>query len=172
MAGQDDQGADRGPGRAASAKGAARIPRDAIVAASIIAFCALAYAVTLGFKQAPAAVAQNMQPASFPRLVIIVMAVLSIGVGLQAYRRPEPRRPRLPVMVPVSAAVMIAFVTVFDTIGIVPAMVLLCAGLPVLWGERRWRLILPFALLLPAAVFLLFGTVLGVYFEPSPLLPW
>lgn len=163
-----DQAAGDEPGIARGV----RFPPDLIVAAGVIAFCALAYTITLTFKEAPAAVAQNVQPATFPRLVIAVMAVLAAVVGLQAYRRPGRRPAAMPAMVPVSATVMIAFVATFQLLGIVPAMVLLCAGLPVLWGERRWRLILPFALLLPAAVMLLFGTVLGVYFEPSPLVPW
>ena len=44
-----------------------RLPRDFIVGACVLAFCAVAYAVTLTFKEAPAALAQNVQPATFPR---------------------------------------------------------------------------------------------------------
>jgi hypothetical protein len=51
-------------------------------------------------------------------------------------------------------------------------MVLLCLGLPVLWGERRWYAILPFAIGFPTAVYLLFAEVLEVHFEPSPLVFW
>jgi putative tricarboxylic transport membrane protein len=51
-------------------------------------------------------------------------------------------------------------------------MVLLCVGLPVLWGERRWHLVLPFGLAFPLAVYVLFAEVLDVHFEPSPLVFW
>ena len=40
-------------GRAANNGFAARIPRDAIVGAAVLAFCLATYLVTLGFKEAP-----------------------------------------------------------------------------------------------------------------------
>jgi putative tricarboxylic transport membrane protein len=42
-------------------------------------------------------------------------------------------------------------------------------ALPLLWGERRWQLIVPFVVLFPAAVMLLFAKLLGVYFNPGVL---
>ena len=39
--------------------------------------------------------------------------------------------------------------------------------LPWLWGERRLKLILPFAVLFPITVTLVFNRILGVYFEPG-----
>jgi putative tricarboxylic transport membrane protein len=86
--------------------------------------------------------------------------------------RPDrPRRP-VPAMTWLSAGLMVGFVFAFQWLGIVPAMVLLCVGLPVLWGERRWHLVLPFGLAFPLAVYVLFAEVLDVHFEASPLVFW
>jgi putative tricarboxylic transport membrane protein len=106
------------------------------------------------------------------RLVIGVIAVLSVVMMLGGRHRPATRKSTVPAMVPLSAAVVIGFVLAFQWLGIVPAMVGLCLGLPLLWGERRWQLILPFGLGFPAAVYFLFVEVLEVHFEPSPLAFW
>lgn len=155
----------------ASGRGFGRA-RDLGVGTAILLFCLAVWLVTLTFKQAPPALAQNVQPASFPRLVTGVIAVLTIAMMVLGRAAPAPRHPRVPPMVWLSAGVMVAFVLVFQWLGIVPAMVLLCLGLPVLWGERRWHLIIPFGIGFPAAIYGLFAVVLGVHFEPSPLAFW
>ena len=48
-------------------------------------------------------------------------------------------------------------------------MIGVCAVLPLLWGERRLKLIIPFAILFPLAVAYLFNKVLLVFFEPGVL---
>lgn len=156
----------------ATGRGSGRLPSDLIVGVCILLFCAAAYGVTLTFAKAPAVVAQNVQPATFPRLVLAVIAVLTAIMMVLARTRPGRRRRLVPAMTWLSAAVMVGFVLAFQWLGIVPAMVLLCLGLPVLWGERRWYLVVPFGLGFPLAVYLLFVEVLEVYFEPSPLVFW
>jgi putative tricarboxylic transport membrane protein len=165
-------GDDSDQARAAEQTSAARIPRDVIVGACILIFCGVAYAITLTFEEAPAALAQNVQPATFPRLVISVIAVLSTVLMVLSFRSLEKSLKPVPAMVALSAAVMIAFVLAFDALGIVPAMALLCFGLPVLWGERRWRLVVSYAIVFPAAIYGVFAVVLGVHFDPGLLSFW
>ena len=76
----------------------ARLPSDLVVGACILLFCAAAYAVTLTFARAPAVVAQNVQPATFPRLVLGVIAVLTVAMMVFARGRPERRRRPVPAM--------------------------------------------------------------------------
>lgn len=153
-------------GRAASA---ARLPRDFVIALVVLAFCAVAYGITLGFGKAPASVAQNVQPATFPRLVIGVLAVLSGGLAALSFSRDSRRAGPVPLMVPLTGACMVAFVIAFDTLGFVPAMALFCLGLPLLWGERRLARVIAFAVAFPAAIYLLFAIGLDVHFESGPL---
>jgi putative tricarboxylic transport membrane protein len=165
-------GGDEAQGRGAGER-FGRLPPDLLVGAAILAFCAAAYAVTLTFAKAPAVVAQNVQPATFPRLVIGVIAVLTIAMMALASQAPRlAGLARTAPMTWLTALVMIAFVLAFEWLGIVPAMMLLCLGLPALWGERRWHVIVPFALAFPAMVYFLFAEVLDVHFEPSPLIFW
>lgn len=153
-------------GRAAPA---ARIPRDCMVAVAVLAFCAAAYAVTLGFKEAPAAVAQNVQPATFPRLVIGVIVVLAAVLAAMSFRTDSGGKRPLKPMVWITGAMMVAFVIAFDTLGFIAAMVLFSLVMPLLWGERRLQLLIPFAVLFPAAIYLVFVTGLGVHFDAGLL---
>jgi len=146
--------------------------RDLGVGAAILLFCLVVWLITLTFKQAPPALAQNVQPASFPRLVTGVIAVLTVAMMVLGRATPPKRLAPIPAMVWLSAGVMVAFVLAFQWLGILPAMMLLCLGLPVLWGERRWSLIIPFGIGFPLAIYALFAMVLGVHFEPSPLAFW
>lgn len=155
-----------GEGRAAQT---ARLPRDLVVALAVLAFCAAAYAVTLGFKEAPAAVAQNVQPATFPRLVIGVIAALSALLAAMSFRGDSARKRPVKPMVAVTAAMMVGFVIAFDTLGFIAAMVLFSLLMPLSWGERRWRLLVPFAVLFPAAIYLVFVVGLGVHFDAGLL---
>ena len=159
-------------GRAAGDAPAARIPRDAIAGTGVLLFCLAAYLVTLTFKEAPPALAQNVQPATFPRMVLVVMAVLAGIIIFQSFRKPDKPQKRLKPMVWLSAIVMPGFVVVFYLLGILPAMILLCFFLPLLWGERRFQFIVPYSIVFPVAIYLLFATVLKVHFEPSPLAFW
>ena len=156
----------------AAGQRAGRLPSDLVVGGCILLFCAAAYGVTLTFERAPAVVAQNVQPATFPRLVLGVIAVLTLTMMLLARGRPDRSPRRVPAMTWLSAGLMVGFVFAFQWLGIVPAMVLLCLGLPVLWGERRWHLILPFGFGFPLAVYFLFAEMLDVHFEPNPLVFW
>lgn len=159
-------------GRAADKTSAARIPRDAIVGAAILVFCLAVWLITLSFKEAPAVIAQNVQPATFPRMVLLVMAFLAAIVIALSFRKPDqPVKPLKPMLWP-SAAIMPGFVLAFGFLGILPAMILLCFFLPLLWGERRMALIIPYSIAFPAAIYLLFVVVLKVHFEPSPLVFW
>lgn len=159
-------------GRAAGDVPAARIPRDAIAGAGILLLCLVAYLVTLTFKEAPPALAQNVQPSTFPRLVLAVMTVLATVIIVMSFRLPDKQAKPIHLMVWPSAAVMIGFVIAFDILGILPAMMLLCFGLPILWGERRLYLVVPYAIIFPLIIYGLFAVVLRVHFEPSPLVFW
>ena len=152
---------------AADAPSPPRLPRDAVVGAGVLVFCAVAFAVTLTFDQAPPALAQNVQPARFPQLVLGVMAGLAAIVTVRGFALPEAPLKPVKRMVFVSAAILVGFVVAIDLVGFFEAAMLLCLALPPVWGERRWRLVVPYALVLPAALWVLFVQVLDVFFEPG-----
>ena len=148
---------------------AARLPRDFIIGLCIVVFCAITYWITLGFAEAPAAVAQNVQPATFPRLVASVIAVLAVALMAISFRKDSRPGKPVPLMVLMTGAMMLAFVLAFANLGFIIAMVFFCFCMPILWGERRWHAIIPYAILFPGAVYALFALVLDVHFDAGIL---
>lgn len=148
---------------------AVRLPRDFIIGLVILILCAVTYSITLGFKAAPAAIAQNVQPATFPRMVLVVISCLALIMMAMSFRRDSKPGKALPLMIPFTGALMVGFVIAFDFLGIIPAMLLFCALLPLIWGERRWAFIVAFAALFPALIYAVFALGFGVHFEAGIL---
>ncbi|WP_420391238.1 tripartite tricarboxylate transporter TctB family protein [Acuticoccus sp.] len=144
-----------------------RWPRDLLVGVVLLAFCGLAYWVTLSFEEAPAALAQNVQPATFPRLVIAVIAVLGALMIVLGLPLKEPLRRRPPVPVFVTAAMMVAFVAALERLGIMVAMIVFALAMPILWGERRPVPLLLYCVIFPTAIWVVFVELLDVRFEPG-----
>lgn len=159
--------ADLRPG---DAWGRLRAP-DVRAALVVLLFCAAAFWLTLGFERAPASLAEGLQPASFPQLVLAVMAGLALLLLRRGWGAPATGPGQLRPVVPLSFGAMVGFVLAFQWLGLVPAILFATIGIPLLWGERRWWLVLPVAVLFTAAIEVLFVRILGVWFEPGLLWP-
>ncbi|MEM6972678.1 MAG: tripartite tricarboxylate transporter TctB family protein [Pseudomonadota bacterium] len=146
---------------------AGRMPRDLGIGIGILAFCAAVYALSFEIREAPPALAQNVQPATFPRMVlgvIVSMTLIMMALGLS---HPSKRKPWPHQMVFITGAMMVGFVIAFDTLGAFEAMVLFALIMPMLWGARAPLKLIAFALLFPLAVYLVFVETLGLYFPPG-----
>ena len=144
-----------------------RLPRDFMSGMAIMAFCAAAYWASLSIREAPAALAQNVQPATFPRMVIGVIAALTALMMALGLGRAEARRrpPRLVMLV--TGAAMVSFVIAFGAFGLLASMFLFCLVMPMIWGVRPSARLLAFAVAFPLFVHLLFNVGLRVHFPPG-----
>lgn len=147
---------------------------DLVVALIIFAICAALYYVTTSFDEVSDMLAQNIPPEFFPQLVIIVIAVLTLGIPFEHLlhaRRGEnidsERGDRVKWMPILTGALLVLLVIGIPYLGMLLTMIGVCTILPLMWGERRLKLIIPFALLFPLAVAYLFNKILLVYFEPG-----
>lgn len=147
---------------------------DLWVACVLLVFCGAAYYLTTGFEEVPALLAQNVPPEWFPQLLIWTIVILTLTLPFE-HRFLEKgregldsdRKTPIPPMVIYTAITLCLVVASIAWIGTLFTMVLVCTALPMLWGERRWKVLVPFAILFPAAVAFLFTQVLKVYFEPG-----
>jgi putative tricarboxylic transport membrane protein len=138
----------------------------------ILGVCAWLYYVTTGFEEVSPLLAQNIGPEWFPRLLIWTIVVLSLMLpfehrlkGSQTDSIDEDRANRIKPMAVYTALLMLAVVGVVHLFGTLGGMIAVCIALPLLWGERRAKVLVPYVLLFPPAVALLFTKVLKVYFE-------
>lgn len=151
-------------------------PTDLVVALIILAGCGYLYYVTTTFDKVSALLAQNIPPEFFPQLILITIAILTLGVPFEHLlhtRRGQnidsERSERIKQMPYITAALLLALVFAIPYVGMLLAMIGICLILPLLWGERRLVLVIPFAILFPLAIAYLFNKVLLVYFEPGVL---
>lgn len=128
----------------------------------MLALCALLYWLSTRFDSVPAALSQNVPPELFPRLLLFIIAGLSVvmmwqGRGIAAAPVLRARRILL-----VAAAAWIGC-ALFAMTGVV-TLVACCGALCALWGERRLTILVLYALLYPAAAYVVFALFLGLRF--------
>jgi len=149
---------------------------DLAVSLVLLAACGALYYVTSTFEEVAPLFAQDVPPERFPRMLLWIIGglalVLPFEKALRGNRgavldkaRSEPIHP----VAYMTAGFLVIAVVAIQWIGTFLVLLIVCLGLPLLWGERRWTIIVPFVLLFPTLVMLLFGHVLGVAFETGAL---
>jgi len=147
---------------------------DLIVTFVVLAITAFFYYATTGFEEVSNLLAQNIPPEFFPRWVLIIIMILALGLPFEHFvhrRRGEDidseRSERIKRMPYLTAGLLFLFIQAMPYVGMLVSTMGICLTLPVLWGERRWRLIIPFALIFPLLVAYLFDRILLVQYEPG-----
>ncbi len=142
---------------------------DLLVAAVILAFCAIVYGLTYRFDAVPVALMDGLGAELFPRLVLGVVALMAVlialGIGITPMAAPPPVHP----MVWMTGGAMLAFMVAVEVIGLWPTAFLFVVGLGWLWGERSLLRLALSAAGLCAVLYLLFVRLLGGTF-PKGLL--
>jgi hypothetical protein len=144
---------------------ASRSFRDLWAAAAVLAFCAVAFTVTLTFETVPDAIAQGMQPAGFPQLVIATMVGLALLVAWQTRAGVIGGAPP-PVhrLVYWSSLVMIVSMPVMVWFDFFVALTIATYAMGYLWGERRLLALAIYSVLQSIVLFIVFATILRVRF--------
>ena len=157
--------------------------RDSLAGLAVVGMCAVAWWLTAGFDDVPAILSQNVPPTFFPRLVIGTASLLGgllVAGGIRR-RLGEAARPAdagevstphgkagkagLPPPVFWATAGLIATAGVLiPLVGTLLTLGVVAIALPLLWGERRVRLVIALALGLPGAIYVVFTIALGVRF--------
>jgi hypothetical protein len=142
----------------------------------ILAVCVALYVATMSFEKVSDMFAQDVPPEFFPRLLLWTIAVLAVLLPFEHIhlrRRNEDIDEHRTVSIkPISfftVALLALVVASMVWVGTWLAMVIVCVALPLLWGERRLIVLVPYAIVFPGLVALLFSGVLKVYLEPGQL---
>jgi len=146
--------------------------QDTYVGVVLLALCAIVYWLTTGFPEVPAMLSQNVPPTFFPRLIISLVAILSVVLIFNGLGKSREIRARIKPAVLITASIIVLAGVLVGLLGTLLTLGLIAIALPVAWGERRWRPLGILAMGLPAAIYLIFSAALGIRFPPGLLLDW
>lgn len=144
--------------------------QDTMTGFVLLVFCAITYWLTTGFTEIPAMLSQNIPPTFFPRLVLSIIALLSILLIAMSIRRRPEITTRIPPAVWISGAIIALAGAVTGVLGTLPTLGLVAVVLPIAWGERRYPVIGALAVCLPGSIYVIFTLGLGVRFPVGRLL--
>jgi len=143
---------------------------DFVLALIILVVCGILYFISTRFEKASEQMSQNIPPEWFPQLLLVFIMVLTLAIPFEHLFKgkkllAKDRQARVKSISIGTAALLCAIIFLMPWLGTFLTMVCICIFLPLLWGERRLRILLPFAIVFPGLVTLLFTKVLRVYFE-------
>ena len=149
---------------------------DLVICVIILAAALVLLHATTQFESVADALSQNIGPGLFPQILLVVIIALTLAIPIEHLflergaaqldgERSDATRP----LTWVTMGFLILTVALMPLLGTVLTMFAICLVLPWLWGERRVRVVVPFALLFPAGVMLVFSVILKVHFEPGLL---
>lgn len=149
-------------------------PGDLLVCALLLACAGYLYYLTTLFEEPSALLGDNVGPADFPRLVLYFIAGLALILPFESRLQPqrwqkiwEGRSQSVQSLTWLSIAFLVVVSLAAPYLGTIITMFLVSLLLPLLWGERRFGLVIVFAVLFTIIVTLVFNVVLKVFFEPG-----
>jgi len=143
---------------------------DFILAVIILAVCGFLYFISTRFEKASEQMSQNIPPEWFPQLLLVFIMALTLVIPFEHLFKgkkllTKDRQVKVKPIAIYSAALLCIIIFLMPWLGTFATMVCVCVLLPLLWGERRLKVLLPFAIVFPSLVTFLFTKVLRVYFE-------
>lgn len=142
---------------------------DRRVALVALIFSAVVYAYTYWFDEVPAALMSGMGAELFPRLVLGLLAFLAVLLAFNIGSPPMDEPAPIPRDLWVIGGGLIGVMALLWLVGMWPASFAALVGLGLLWGERRWPLLMVSAAVQLIALYLVFVRLLGGSF-PKGLL--
>ncbi len=171
------------PESKAAGKDGTRLPSflhrtDLWITGILLVICGSLFYETSTWETVAPVLSQNIPPTFFPRLVLGIIVFLTLILPFESHYAAqqgtdldEDRSTKVERITYITAAGLLFVVTLSEWLGTDLSMVLSCVLLPMLWGERRLKFIIPFAIIFPLAVRIVFVEALNVHFLPGILEP-
>ena len=135
-----------------------------IVSAVIIVISSILLYFTFTFDIVPPILNRGIQPATFPKALLILIISLSLIVYYLSIKIPWNIEKKLPNSFYITLASFIIFSVVSVTLDFFLGISVLSVILSFFWGERRIFYLFLVAIIFPIIVFIFFETILGLRF--------
>ncbi len=129
-----------------------------ILVSSILLF------LTFTFEEVPPILNRGIQPATFPKALLILIITLSLIVYVVSIKKPWIIKKNLPSTFYITLISFIIFSIIGSTLDFFLGISVLSILVSYFWGERRVLYLFLVAIIFPLIVFIFFETILGLRF--------
>ena len=142
--------------------------KDEFKVSFVIIFISLILLVTtFTFDVVPPILNRGIQPATFPKALLILIIAMTIIIYYLAIKNPWKIEKKLPKSFFLTLLSFILFVIISKTLDFFLAISALSIFVSYYWGEKRLFYLLLVGIIFPIIVFIFFETILGLRFPPG-----
>jgi len=122
---------------------------------------------TFSFDIVPPILNRGIQPATFPKALLVLIISLTFVVYFLSTKKPWKVEKKLPKTFYLTLTGFLLFVLISKTLDFFLAISILSIFVSYCWGERRIFYLLLVSIIFPIIVFVFFETILGLRFPPG-----
>ena len=142
--------------------------RDEFKVCLVIILTSVALLITtFTFDIVPPILNRGIQPATFPKALLILIIVMSLLIYYLAIKNPWKIEKKLPKSFYLTILSFFMFVVISKTLDFFLAISALSIFVSYYWGEKRIFYLLLVGIIFPVIVFIFFETILGLRFPPG-----
>jgi len=142
--------------------------RDEFKVCLVIILISLALLITtFTFDIVPPILNRGIQPATFPKALLILIILMSLLIYYLAIKNPWKVEKKLPKSFFLTILSFFIFVVISKTLDFFLAISALSIFVSYYWGEKRIFYLLLVGIIFPVLVFIFFETILGLRFPPG-----
>ena len=133
----------------------------------IISISVILLFTTFTFDIVPPILNRGIQPATFPKALLIFIILMTLLTFYLAIKNPWKNEKKLPKTFFLTLFSFIIFIIVSKTLDFFLAISALSIFVSYCWGEKRLFYLLLVGIIFPIVVFIFFETILGLRFPPG-----
>ena len=142
--------------------------KDEFKVSFIIIFISIILLIsTFSFDIVPPILNRGIQPATFPKALLILIINLTLIIYYLSIKKPWKAEKKLPKAFFLTLLSFLIFVVISKTLDFFLAISVLSIFVSYNWGERRIFYLLLVSIIFPILVFIFFETILGLRFPPG-----
>jgi len=130
----------------------------------ILAFSIFAFVITFTFDEVPPILNRGIQPATFPKILLILIILLTCLVYYLSFKSSWKKQEKLERPFFLTLSFFVLFILIAKFIDFFLAIGSLSFLVSYFWGERKIFYLLLVSILFPVIVFIFFETILGLRF--------
>ena len=122
---------------------------------------------TFTFDKVPPILNRGIQPATFPKGLLVLIIVLTSLIYYLSFKKPWKKEKELPKNFFLTILSFIFFIIISKTLDFFLAISVLSVFVSYNWGEKRFFYLLLVGIIFPFIVFVFFEMILGLRFPPG-----